>query len=57
MFAELEDAWPVYRLICEKHLDVGLVDRLSIDDVDLANSALDAWQAAEARAQKKADIK
>lgn len=33
------------------------LDTLSIDDVELATLALDAWQAAEARAYKKAEGK
>lgn len=46
--------WPVYRLMCEKRLQVGDMDNVSLDDIDLANRALDAWQDAEARAAQKA---
>lgn len=42
------------RLVCEDKLDVGLMDNLNIDEIDLANEALDAWQAAESRARQKA---
>ena len=44
----------MYRLVCEKRLDVSQIDMLSIDDIELANEALDAWHDAEARAHKKA---
>ena len=41
--------------MCEKRLDIGMVDNLSIDDIELANEALDAWQDAEMRARRKSE--
>ena len=44
----------MYRLVCEDRLDVANMDAVSLDDVDLSNRALDAWQGAQRRAQEKA---
>lgn len=42
----------MWRLVCAGHLAIGDLDRVSIDDVDAANAALDAWTAAEIRSAK-----
>lgn len=47
----------MYRLVCEDKLKVSDIDHVSIDDVDLANFALDAWHDAERRAHEKANTK
>lgn len=41
-------AWPLYRLWLNDKLMLTEFDMVSIDDVDLACSALDAWEEAQA---------
>jgi hypothetical protein len=44
--------WPTWRLFLEGKLDLADFDKVSIDDVDIACMALDAWRDAEERASK-----
>lgn len=39
-------AWPAWRLWLEGHVQMTELAQMSIDDVDLANEALDAYVAA-----------
>ncbi len=48
-------AWPCYRLWLEGKASLAELDTLSIDDVETANDALDAWEDALTRMRKKAD--
>lgn len=48
----MEEHWPVWRLWLNDKLDLSEFDLVSIDDVDLANRALDAWLDAKYRAEK-----
>jgi hypothetical protein len=44
----------VWRLWLKEKINMSEFDQLSIVDIDSGNAALDAWDAAEIRASKKA---
>lgn len=44
---EIADAAPAWKLVCERMVTLGELERLSVEDVDGAVEALEAWQAAE----------
>ncbi len=44
--ADIEAAWPAYKLWLERRVMLTELDHLSIDDVDAAYRALESWEAA-----------
>ena len=48
-------AWPMYRLWLEGKASLPDLDALSLLDVEIANEALDAWDAALDRARRRAE--